>query len=73
MLITQWAKDTAKLIRSREDWTFQLNKPRGNCPNCGNPYRTPKDTKVFWFWLGYMAGQTSIFHFLRRRKKIGKV
>jgi len=68
LFVTEIAESTAKLARSREDFN-DMHKPRGNCPNCGNSFRTPKDTKVSWFWLGYMAGQSSIIVAQRFKKR----
>jgi len=69
VFVTKNAQSLGDLAKSREDFGFQLDKPRGNCPKCGNSFRTPKDTKVFWFWLGYLSGQSSIIVAQRLKKK----
>ncbi len=54
-------QDVADLAKSRENFD-DMHLPRGNCPTCGKQYRTGKDTKVSWYWLGYMAGQIDQFN-----------
>jgi hypothetical protein len=56
LYVPKIAKDSAKLAHAREDYKGQMNLPRGNCPICDKQWRTPKDTKETWYWLGFQMG-----------------
>ena len=47
--LTDIAKQFHEMAKSREDYT-----------NLDRKTRSPKDTKAFWFLLGYWSGQNSL-------------
>jgi len=53
---SQNALDNSLLARARDNQESEIDIPRGNCEKCGKQLRTPKDTKLCWFWLGWNQG-----------------